>query len=186
MADYRMLMDKMRREGQDEQATRVGSTAMRYPSTADAKQAPVNPVWSEGPKPRGYAQVAASGEWKFPLTPGVYTGSGGYEYELREDGSLKIVKSPKSGGGQEIIPGGLIHDLVMNDIKREKKWNEIQREYSEENLTRPLPSSLEESRLAFEKKLAERQRQKEIDALEFKPMADAIEYDSGAPMMAKK
>lgn len=185
MADYREMMDKMRREGQNEQATRVGSTAMRYPSSAEAKQAPVNPVWSEGPKPRDYAQVTASGGWETPLVPGVYSGSGGYEYELREDGSLKIVKSPKSGGGQEIIPGGFVHDIVMNDIKREKTWNETQRQFSEENLARPLPG-LEKARLAFEKKLAEKQRQNEIDALEFKSAAADIEYEPSGSMMTKK
>lgn len=181
MADYREMMDTMRREGQMEQAKRVGSTAMRAAvGEPGSRPEPVNPVWYEGPKPRGYARVTESGKWEMPLSPGVYRGSGGYEYELREDGSLKIVKSPKSTGGQEIIPGAFVHDIVMNDIKREKAIDSLM---ADESPPLKIPEPTSEQRARIDRIAKER----EIERLEFKPMAAAIEFEpNSTSMMAKK
>ena len=44
-----------------------------------------------------------------------FQGSGGYEYAKLSDGSYKIVKSPKSGGGQVIKPGSMAHAEVEKE-----------------------------------------------------------------------
>lgn len=96
MADYREMMDKMRREGQME------------------RERVVRPSPTTGPK--SFAKVAEGGSYGFG--PGAYKGSGGYEYEVKGDGSIRVAKSPKGAGGQEVLPGAKFHDVIMEDIQR--------------------------------------------------------------------
>jgi hypothetical protein len=96
MDDYRGMMDKMRREGQME------------------RERVVRPSPTTGPK--SFAMVNEAGSYGFG--PGLYKGSGGYEYEVKSDGAVRIAKSPRSAGGQEVLPGAKFHDLIMGDIQR--------------------------------------------------------------------
>lgn len=49
-----------------------------------------------------------------------HNGSGGYVYGLMNDGSYKILRSPKSKGGQIVKPDSEFHDLIANDIEHMK------------------------------------------------------------------
>jgi len=102
MADYREMMDKMRREGQAERERVVRPP----PSTA----------------PKSFAKVNEPGAYEFG--PGAYKGSGGYEYKVDSDGSVLITKSPRGAGGQKILPGAKFHDVIMADIEKTKKAEE--------------------------------------------------------------
>ena len=49
-----------------------------------------------------------------------HNGSGGYVYGLMDDGSYKILRSPKSKGGQIVKADSEFHDLIANDIEHMK------------------------------------------------------------------
>ena len=49
-----------------------------------------------------------------------HNGSGGYVYGLMDDGSYKILRSPKSKGGQVVKADSEFHDLIANDIEHMK------------------------------------------------------------------
>lgn len=113
MADYREMMDKMRREGQMERER------VHRPTQGQAG-------------PPSFAKVNEAGSYGFG--PGLYKGSGGYEYEVKSDGAVRIAKSPNSAGGQEVLPGAKFHDVIMGDIQRAKDTEKMLAE-----LDKPAP-----------------------------------------------
>lgn len=129
MADYREMMDKMRREGQMERER------VHRPTEGQA-----------GPK--SFAKVSEPGSYGFGA--GMYKGSGNYEYKIDPDGIITIAKSPKGAGGQKILPGTQVHEAIMRDIQHgvemEKRLADLEAPakpmvFEEEYIEGTLPSA---------------------------------------------
>lgn len=129
MADYREMMDKMRREGQMERER------VHRPTEGQ-------------PGPKSFAKVSEPGSYGFGA--GMYKGSGGYEYKVDTDGTITIAKSPRSAGGQKILPGTQVHEKIMDDIQRsvdmEKRLADLEAPaktmvFEEEYIEGTLPSA---------------------------------------------
>lgn len=117
MADYREMMDKMRREGQMERERIHRPTAGQ-------------------PGPKSFAKVNEPGAYEFGA--GMYKGSGGYEYKVDSDGTITIAKSPKSAGGQKILPGTQVHEKIMDDIQRSVDMEKRLAEMDSSDLAKPI------------------------------------------------
>ena len=48
---------------------------------------------------------------------GVYAGAGGYEYEVRDDGAVKILKAPKDRGLGVTLTRGMAYDAIMDELR---------------------------------------------------------------------
>ena len=48
---------------------------------------------------------------------GVYAGAGGYEYEVRDDGAIKILKAPKDRGLGVTLTRGMAYDAIMDELR---------------------------------------------------------------------
>lgn len=134
MFDFKDKMDSLRRAGQAEAADKFFKTApgkKGLPSRGAGQQKAVIAKLEERSLPpaevvpsSGMFDVSAPEVEKYfadtsepptQIGPKIVEGTAGYVYEKLDDGSFKIVKSPRSKGGQIIRPG----DKYFADIKRD-------------------------------------------------------------------
>jgi len=48
---------------------------------------------------------------------GVYSGAGGYEYEVMDNGAVKILKAPKDRGLGVVLTRGMAYDAIMDELQ---------------------------------------------------------------------
>ncbi len=80
--------------------------------------------FGQGPLPTRGAEPGAPGSGVSEDIPrfgsvdaGVYSGAGGYEYQVNDDGSIKILKAPKDRGLGVTLTRGMAYDAIMDELR---------------------------------------------------------------------
>lgn len=88
------------------------------------EQAQMAAFFGQGPLPTRGAEPGAPGSGVSEDIPrfgsvdaGVYSGAGGYEYQVNDDGSIKILKAPKDRGLGVTLTRGIAYNAIMDELR---------------------------------------------------------------------
>tara|TARA_R100000353_G_scaffold148088_1_gene106598 strand:+ start:279 stop:851 length:573 start_codon:yes stop_codon:yes gene_type:complete len=89
----------------------------RLLSLMDRQPMPTRGAAPGEPGSTEFAEVPRLDPSKIGLPSGVYSGAGGYEYEVMDNGAVKILKAPKDRGLGVVLTRGLAYDAIMDELQ---------------------------------------------------------------------